>query len=149
MDVGEAQADDLGGAAAGGVERLEDGAVAEVVAIDRLRGVEEAVDLIERQHLRDAVPQRRRRDQIDGALVGAFLEAEEAVEDLQRDEVAGDAGRGEFLFLAQVGDVRGQFAQGGSKVIGEAAVVGPEGEAVEVAGVGEQGVVGRPRSARA
>src|SRR5262249_54964618 len=117
VQVGELQADDLRGPAAGGVEGFEDGPVAEVVAVERLRGFEQLVDVLRTQHLRDALPQRRRAEQIDGALVRALLEAEEAVEDLESDQVPGDAGRGQPLVLAEEADVVAQLAEPGVEVV--------------------------------
>jgi hypothetical protein len=37
------------------------------------------------------------REQLDAALLDTFFQAKEAVEHLQRDEMPGDAGRGQFF----------------------------------------------------
>jgi hypothetical protein len=116
VQVGQSQGHDLGRPAAGGVQGLEDGPVAEEEAVARSRGGQQRLDRLRRQDVRDALPERRRREQLHGRRVAALFQAEEAVEHFQRHQMAGGAGRGQ-PFGVQVADVPAQLAEGRLQVV--------------------------------
>jgi hypothetical protein len=53
------------------------------------------------------------------------------------------AGRSQVQLFAQKGHMMGQFTQGRQQVIGQAARLGPESKAFQVAGIGRLGILGQ------
>src|SRR5262249_30057804 len=80
-----------------------------------------------------------RAEQVDGTVADALLQAQEAVEHLQRDEVPGNGPCRQFL-LAKEGKVVAEVAQAWLQVVRQSTARHPSGEAVEVASVGQQRV---------
>ena len=105
----ELQARKLRGPAAGGIEQFQQRPVAPPTGIGPARGGEQPVDLLGAEHLRHALPELLAAQQL-GQVVGQHaFQLQVAEEDLQRDDVPGDAGRGQ-LPAVQPADVVGQVA---------------------------------------
>src|SRR5262249_2330715 len=129
VQVRQLQADRLRRPAAGGVERFQNGPVAQVEPLLRLRGGQQLFDALGTEYLRNPFPQGRRTEQLHGAFRGALFDAQKAVEHFQGDEVPPNAGRGKPL-LAQKAEVLTQFADARTEIVLRSAVAEPGAEVI-------------------
>jgi len=144
MEIAELHVGDFGDTTARGIENGEEGAVAMRETVGLARGGEEAIDRFGAHDMGEVLPELGGVEEVGNAIEEDSFEDEIAEEEFEGDEIAGDTAGGELGGFLEVGDVVLQA--------GEVDLVGsrdffdfqPSEEAVEVAGVGEDGVFGHP-----
>src|SRR5262249_18677347 len=91
--------------------------------------------------MRDPLPQRRGAQQIHCILSDASLQPQKTIEDLERDEMTGDAW-GRQLLIPKKSHVARELAEVQLQGVRQAGFLEPKSEAVEVAAVRQERVDG-------